>query len=92
MTPYQVLCKTDEKFRADNLPMNPETDNFHEEYGEYYWFDYELYHSQKFAEAMAEAEAEMAYLAEHPEERRVYTSTKEMFRDMGLDVSNIPDR
>ena len=25
------------------------------------------------------------------EEFKVYTSTKEMFRDMGFDVSNIPD-
>ena len=91
MTPYQVLCKTDEKFRADNLPMNPETDNFHEEYGEYYWFDYELYHSKKFAEAMAEFDAEMEDMKLHPEKYKAYDSVKEMFRDMGFDVSNMPD-
>ena len=40
---------------------------------------------------MAEVLEEEKYMMEHPEEFKVYTSTKEMFRDMGFDVSNIPD-
>ncbi len=40
---------------------------------------------------MAEVLEEEKYMMEHPGEFKVYTSTKEMFRDMGFDVSNIPD-
>lgn len=89
---YRALYKVEDKFPAEVLPMNPESDNFDEEWGEYYWYDYELYHSKKFAAEMEEIFAEEAYLTAHPEERRIYTSTKEILRDIGLDVSNIPDR
>ena len=74
------------KYCADNFPMNPG-----HSVDEYYWEDYELYHSKEFEEAIDEFWAEQAYLKEHPEERKVYTSTKEMFRDMGFDVSTLPD-
>ena len=40
---------------------------------------------------MAEVLEEEKYMMEHHGEFKVYTSTKEMFRDMGFDVSNIPD-
>ncbi|MBQ7220181.1 MAG: hypothetical protein IJS28_04295 [Synergistaceae bacterium] len=73
---------------ALEIPVNPETG----EYDEYYWEDYDLYHSEKFREAMHEAMAEADDIIAHPEKYKFYTSTKEMFRDMGLDVSNIPDR
>lgn len=81
--------KAPEKFdvKAD-VPFNP----VDEEVDEYYWEDYELYHSEKFAEAMREVMLEEQDMLAHPEKYKRYTSTKEMFRDMGLDVSNIPDR
>ena len=73
---------------ALDIPINPETG----EYDEYYWEDYDLYHSEKFREEMREVMAEAEDMIAHPEKYKVYDSVKEMFRDMGLDVSNIPDR
>ena len=73
---------------ALDISINPETG----EYDEYYWEDYDLYHSEKFREEMREVMAEAEDMIAHPEKYKVYDSVKEMFRDMGLDVSNIPDR
>ena len=59
---------------------------------EYCEEDEALYDSPKFRAIMDEVLAEYEYMRAHPEEYKVYTSTKEMFRDMGFDVSNFPDR
>ena len=61
-------------------------------YDEYCEEDRELYESPKFRAAMEEVMAEEADIIAHPEKYKFYTSTKEMFRDMGFDVSNFPDR
>ena len=58
---------------------------------EYYWEDWDLYHSEKFARDMQEVFAEIEDMELHPEKYKVYDSVKEMFRDMGFDVSNMPD-
>ena len=89
MYAYLNTIKETRKFdvKAD-VPFNPEG----EEVDAYYWEDYELYHSEKFAAAMAEVMREEEDMLAHPEKYKVYDSVKEMFRDMGLDVSNIPDR
>ncbi len=58
---------------------------------EYYWEDWDLYHSEKFAREMKEVFAEMEDMKLHPEKYKRYDSVKEMFRDMGFDVSNMPD-
>ncbi|MBQ3402698.1 MAG: hypothetical protein IJG65_04910 [Synergistaceae bacterium] len=59
---------------------------------EYYEEDEALYSSPKFRAIMDEVLAEYEDMRAHPEKYKVYTSTKEMFRDMGFDVSNFPDR
>ena len=59
---------------------------------EYYEEDEAMYDSPKFRAIMDDVLAEYEYMRAHPEEYKVYTSTKEMFRDMGFDVSNFPDR
>ena len=61
-------------------------------YDEYYEEDRELYESPKFRAIMEEVMAEIEDMKAHPERYKTYTSTKEMFRDMGFDVSNFPDR
>ena len=58
---------------------------------EYYRVDESLYDSPKFRAIMDEILAEEEYMEAHPEEYKRYTSTKEMFRDMGFDVSNMSD-
>ena len=58
---------------------------------EYYDEEYDEYYTPKFRADMAEVLEEEKYMMEHPEEFKRYTSVKEMFRDMGFDVSNIPD-
>lgn len=63
-----------------------------EAYDEYYEEDRELYESPKFRAIMAEVMAEADDIIAHPEKYKFYKSTKEMFRDMGFDVSNFPDR
>ena len=89
MYAYLNTIKETRKFDVkSDVPFNPEG----EEVDAYYWEDYELYHSEKFAAAMAEVMREEEDMLAHPEKYKRYTSTKEMFRDMGLDVSNIPDR
>ena len=59
---------------------------------EYYWEDWDLYHSEKFRREMQEVMAEMEDMRLHPEKYKKYDSFKEMLRDIGLDVSDIPDR
>ena len=88
MYAFMNTIKATEKFdvKAD-LPFNPEG----EEVDAYYWEDYELYHSEQFAAAMAEVMREEEDMLAHPEKYKRYTSTKEMFMDMGLYVSDIPD-
>lgn len=60
-------------------------------------YEYELrtwgddYRSPKFRALMDEALAEEEYMKAHPEEYKVYDSFKELLRDAGFDVSNIPD-
>lgn len=60
-------------------------------------YEYELrtwgddYRSPKFRAMMDEALAEEEYMKAHPEEYKVYDSFKELLRDAGFDVSNIPD-
>ena len=61
-------------------------------YDEYYEEDRELYESPKFRAIMEEVMAEADDIIAHPEKYKFYTSTKEMFRDMGFDVSDFPDR
>lgn len=71
-------------------PALTDTDN-EDFYDEYYEEDRELYESPKFNAIMQEVMAEEADIMAHPEKYKFYTSTKEMFRDMGFDVSNLPD-
>ena len=59
---------------------------------EYYEEDRALYESPKFMTAMEEAMTEAEDIIAHPEKYKFYDSVKEMLRDMGFDVSNIPDR
>ena len=59
---------------------------------EYYDEEYDEYYTPKFRADMAEVLEEEKYMMEHLDEFKLYTSTKEMFRDMGFDVSNFPDR
>lgn len=60
-------------------------------------YEYELrtwgddYRSPKFRALMDEALAEEKYMKAHPEEYKVYDSFKELLRDAGFDVSNLPD-
>ena len=71
--------------------VRPLTQELEDEYDEYYEEDWDLYHSEKFRESMMEVFAEMEDMKIHPEKYKVYDSVKEMFRDMGFDVSNMPD-
>ena len=57
-----------------------------EKTAEYLDYDYELDTSGMY-EAMAEVEDILA----HPEKYKRYTSVKEMFRDIGIDVSGLKD-
>ena len=52
---------------------------------------YEGFHTPEFYAALDEAIAEAEYMRAHPEKYKPYDSVKEMFRDMGFDVSNMPD-
>ena len=60
-------------------------------------YEYELktwgddYRSPKFRAVMDDILAEEEYMKAHPEKYKVYDSFKEMLRDIGLDVSNLPD-
>ena len=72
---------------ALDIPINPETG----EYDEYYWEDYDLYHSEKFAAEMKEVMDEIEDMRAHPEKYKTYDSFKEMLRDSGFDVSDLPD-
>ena len=68
-------------------------DTIGEEFNEkYYDEEYDEYYTPKFRALMDEALEEEKHIMEHPEEYKFYTSTREMFKDMGFDVSNIPDR
>ncbi|MBR0184914.1 MAG: hypothetical protein IJQ24_02665 [Synergistaceae bacterium] len=71
--------------------VRPLTQELEDEYDEYYEEDWDLYHSEKFRDGMREVFAEMEDMKIHPEKYKVYDSVKEMFRDMGFDVSNMPD-
>lgn len=88
MYAFMNTIKETEKFdvKAD-VPFNPEG----EEVDAYYWEDYELYHSEKFAAAMEEVMREEEDMLAHPEKYKTYDSVKKMFRDMGFDVSDMPD-
>ena len=68
--------------------VRPLTQELEDEYDEYYAEDWDLYHSEKFAKEMEEVIAEYEDIIAHPEKYKAYTSIKEMFRDMGFDVSN----
>ena len=76
-------------------PVQPDTydeDLCNHDYDEYYEEDRALYESPKFRAAMEKVMAEAEDIIAHPEKYKRYTSTKEMFRDMGFDVSDFPDR
>ncbi len=60
-------------------------------YDEYYEEDYELYHNPELIAAMDEAMAEADDIIAHPEKYKFYDSVKEMLRDAGFDVSDLPD-
>lgn len=70
----------------------PAVDEDEELYDEYYEEDKRLYEDPEFQSAMEIAMREYDDMIAHPEKYKRYTSTKEMFRDMGFDVSNFPDR
>jgi addiction module RelE/StbE family toxin len=74
MYAFMNTIKETEKFdvKAD-VPFNP-----NEEVCPYYWEDYELYHSEKFAAAMAEIMREEEDMIAHPEKYKAYDSVKEM--------------
>lgn len=83
---------SDKTLESGNTALAVGTNEPEEEYDEYYEEDYDLYHSEKFAREMEEVFADMEDMKLHPEKYKRYTSTKEMFGDMGFDVSNFPDR
>ena len=60
-------------------------------YDEYYEEDRELYESPRFNALMEESMAEAEDIIAHPENYKFYDSVKEMLRDKGFDVSDIPD-
>ena len=62
-----------------------------EEYDEYYEEDQRLYANPEFQSAMEEAMREYEDIIAHPEKYKFYTSVKELLRDAGFDVSNLPD-
>ena len=61
-----------------------------EDYDEYEKY-YERFHTPEFYAELDEAIAEAEYMRAHPETYKAYDSVKEMFRDMGFDVSGMPD-
>ena len=73
--------------------VRPEISELEDEkaYDEYYEEDRELYESPKFRAIMAEVMAEADDIIAHPEQYKFYDSVKEMLRDKGIDVSNLPD-
>ena len=54
--------------------------------------DIEREKSPKFIAIMDEVKAEYKYMKAHPKEYKRYDSFKELLRDCGIDVSNIPDK
>ena len=80
---------SDETIERGNTALEMPADMSEDD--EYYWEDWDLYHSEKFREEMKEVFAEMEDMKLHPEKYKTYDSVKEMFRDMGFDVSNMPD-
>lgn len=62
-----------------------------ESYDEYYEEDQRLYADPEFQVAMEEAMREAEDIIAHPEKYKFYTSVKELLRDAGFDVSNLPD-
>ena len=58
---------------------------------EYYEEDYDLYNNPELVAAIDEAMAEADDIIAHPEKYKFYDSVKEMLRDMGFDVSELPD-
>jgi len=62
-----------------------------ESYDEYYEEDRRLYEDPEFCAAMEEAMREAEDIIAHPEKYKRYTSVKELLRDAGFDVSNLPD-
>ena len=60
-------------------------------YDEYYEEDRRLYEDPEFCAAMEEAMKEAEDIIAHPEKYKHYTSVKELLRDAGFDVSNLPD-
>lgn|GEM_PF-3182398 len=83
---------SDKTLERGNTALALGTNEPEEEYDEYYEEDYDLYHSEKFAREMKEVFAEMEDMKLHPEKYKTYDSFKEMLRDAGFDVSDIPDR
>lgn len=55
-----------------------------EEFDEYYWEDYDLYHSEKFAAEMDEVIAECNDILAHPEKHKFYHSARELLQDIGV--------
>ncbi len=82
---------SNETIEHGNTALNTPTGTEPEEYDEYYWEDYDLYHSEKFARDMQEVFAELEDMELHPEKYKTYDSFKEMLRDAGFDVSDLPD-
>ena len=60
-------------------------------YDEYYEEDRRLYEDPEFQAAMELAMREADDIIAHPEKYKRYTSVKELLRDAGFDVSNLPD-
>ena len=60
-------------------------------YDKYYEEDYEMYQNPELMTAIDEAMAETDDILAHPEKYKFYDSVKEMLRDMGFDVSDLPD-
>ena len=50
-----------------------------------------MYADPEFQAAMEEAMREAEDIIAHPEKYKFYTSVKELLRDAGFDVSNLPD-
>ncbi len=71
------------------MPVVDEDEDIDYEYELRTWGD--DYRSPKFRALMDEALAEEKYMKAHPEEYKVYDSFKELLRDAGFDVSNLPD-
>ncbi len=61
-----------------------------EDYDEYEKY-YKVFNTPEFYAEFDEAIAEAEYITAHPETYKAYDSVKEMFIDMGFDVSNMPD-